>query len=246
MKMQLYRVGLDGQGGVCLTNPAFNHTVNLAPDAKHFIDVIQTHDMPPVTRLMDANGQLVAQLAVSDTTRFDKLGLKNVELFEFLAGDGKTPLHGMLHFPSNFDAKKKYPLLVTVYAGPETNKATEKFSLPSTMTEYGFLVAALDSRSAAGRGKKFIDAIYRKLGVTEIDDQAAGVKALTNRPYVDKGRVGIFGTSYGGYASIMCLLRYPDVFQAASASSSGHRLPLLRQHLHRTLHGVAPGQQGRL
>jgi dipeptidyl-peptidase 4 len=220
MKMQLYRVGLDGQGSVCLTNPAFNHTVNLAPDGKHFIDVIQTHDMPPVTRLMDANGQLVAQLAVSDTSRFEKLGLKNVELFQFLAGDGKTPLNGMLHFPSNFDAKKKYPLLVTVYAGPETNKATETFTLPSAMTEYGFLVAALDSRSAAGRGKKFIDAIYQKLGITEIDDQAAGVKALTNRPYVDKNRVGIFGTSYGGYASILCLLRYPDVFQAASASSS--------------------------
>jgi dipeptidyl-peptidase-4 len=55
--------------------------------------------------------------------------------------------------------------------------------------------------------------------VTEIDDQAAGVKSLWNRPYVDKYRVGIFGGSYGGYASILCLLRHPDVFQAACASS---------------------------
>jgi len=59
-----------------------------------------------------------------------------------------------------------------------------------------------------------------KLGQTEIDDQAAGVKALSNRRYVDKKRVGIYGTSYGGYASVMCLLRYPDVFQAACASSA--------------------------
>ena len=58
-----------------------------------------------------------------------------------------------------------------------------------------------------------------RLGVVEIDDQAAGVKALWERPYVDKARVGIFGTSYGGYASAMCLLRHPEVFRAASASS---------------------------
>lgn len=87
------------------------------------------------------------------------------------------------------------------------------------MTEFGFLVASLDSRSAGGRGKKLLDAIYQKLGVTEIDDQAAGVKALRERPYVDGTRVGIHGTSYGGYASILCLLRHPDVFQAACASS---------------------------
>ncbi len=88
------------------------------------------------------------------------------------------------------------------------------------MTEYGFLVASLDSRSAAGRGKKFLDAIYMKLGVVEMDDQAAGVRSLWSRPYLNKERVGMFGTSYGGYSSAMCLLRHPDVFQAASAGSA--------------------------
>jgi dipeptidyl-peptidase 4 len=80
-------------------------------------------------------------------------------------------------------------------------------------------VASLDSRSEAGRGKRFLDAIYEKLGTVEVDDQAAGVRALAERPYVDGNRVGIFGTSYGGYVSAMALLRHPDVFQAASASS---------------------------
>jgi dipeptidyl-peptidase-4 len=94
------------------------------------------------------------------------------------------------------------------------------FGLPSALTELGFLVASLDSRSAAGRGKRFLDAIYMKLGTVEIDDQAAGVRALAQRPYVDSSRVGIFGTSYGGYASAMAILRHPDVFQAASAASA--------------------------
>jgi dipeptidyl-peptidase-4 len=220
MKLQLHRVGLDGKGDKRLTDPAFHHTVDIAPDGKHFIDMAQTHDSPPATRLVDAEGRVVEELAKSDATKFDQLGLKRVELIKYKAADGGADLYGLLHFPSNFDPNKKYPLLVNVYAGPATNGARETFTPPNSITEYGFLVATLDSRSAGGRGKKFLDGIYMKLGVVEMDDQAAGVKSLWNRPYVDKNRVGIFGTSYGGYASAMCLLRHPDVFQAASASSA--------------------------
>lgn len=219
MKLQLHRVGLDGKGDQRLTDPAFHHTVDLAPDGKHFLDVYQTHNTPAATRLVSNEGKVLAELAKADTTRFDQLGLKRVELFQFKAADGTTDLHGLLHFPSNFDPSKQYPLLVSVYAGPATNGARETFTLPNAMTEYGFLVATLDARSAGGRGKRFLDSIYLKLGVTEIDDLAAGVKSLWSRPYLAKERVGIFGGSYGGYASAMCLLRHPDTFSAACASS---------------------------
>ncbi len=219
MKLQLHRVALDGKGDKRLTDPAFNHTVNLAPDAKYFVDVAQTHRLPPVTRLLDIEGKVVAELAQSDVSKLDQLGFKRNELFSYKAADGVTDLYGILSFPSNFDPSKKYPLLVSVYGGPATNGANENFSPGSSTTEYGFLVARLDSRSAAGRGKRFLDAIYSKLGTVEIDDQAAGVKSLWSRPYLDKSHVGIFGTSYGGYASAMAILRHPDVFQAASASS---------------------------
>jgi dipeptidyl-peptidase-4 len=219
MKLQLHRVGLDGQGDRRLTDPAFNHTVQLPPDGKFFIDVAETHDTPPVTRLVDDQGQVVIELAKSDLTRFDQLGLKRVELFTFKAADGRTELHGMLNFPSNFDPNKKYPLLVSVYGGPITSAARETFATPNATTEYGFLVASFDSRSLAGRGRKFSDPFYGHLGIVEMDDQAAGVKALEERPYVDPNRVGVYGTSYGGTAAATLLLRYPDLFQAASASS---------------------------
>jgi dipeptidyl-peptidase-4 len=220
MKLQLHRVGLDGKGDKRLTDPAFNHTVDVAPDGQHFIDTAQTHDSPPVVRLVNADGKVIEELAKSDTAKFDQLGLKRVELIKYKAADGVTELHGLLHFPSTFDPNKKYPLLVSVYGGPATNGARETFTTPNPMTEYGFLIATLDSRSAAGRGKRFLDAIYMKLGTVEMDDQAAGVKSLWSRPYLDKSHVGIYGTSYGGYASAMCLLRHPDVFRAASASSA--------------------------
>ena len=219
MKVQLHRVGLDGRGERRITDPALHHQVSIAPDGKHFADVAQTHDRAPVTRLLDGDGKVIAELAKSDLSRFDDLGLKRVELFTFPAADGVTPLHGMLHRPSNFDSTRAYPVLLSVYGGPATNGASETFTTPHPYTELGFLVVTLDARSAGGRGKKFLDAIYQRLGVAEIDDMAAGVKALRARPYVDGSRVGIYGTSYGGYASAMALLRYPDVFHAASAMS---------------------------
>ncbi len=220
MKLQLHCVGLDGRGDKRLTDPAFYHSVDVAPDGRHFIDIAQTHDQPPVTSLMDAAGKKMAELAKSDLTDYDKLGLRRVELLKFKAADGKTDLYGMLHVPSNFNPRNRYPLLVSVYAGPETVGAGETFALPDALTECGFLVASFDSRSASGRGKRFLDDIYLKLGRVEIDDQAAGVKSLEERGFVDVRRVGIFGTSYGGTASAMCLLRYPDVFHAASASAA--------------------------
>jgi dipeptidyl-peptidase-4 len=125
----------------------------------------------------------------------------------------------MLHFPSNFDPAKKYPLLLSVYGGPQTSRADENFATPNGFTEYGFLVYEVDARSASGRGKKFIDAFYGHLGIVEMDDHAAGVKALYDRPYFDKNNVGVFGTSYGGTTAATLLMRYPDVFHAASASS---------------------------
>jgi len=219
MKVQLHRVRLDGKGDTRLTDPKFNHNISMSPDGAYFVDAEQTHNEAPVTRLRDRNGKLIAEVAKSDLTKFDQMGLQRVEMFTFKAGDGTTELHGMLHKPSNFDPNRKYPVLVTVYAGPATNGARETFTTPHPYTELGFLVVSMDSRSAAGRGKKFLDAIYLKLGTVEVDDQAAGVKALAARPYVDGSKVGIFGTSYGGYVSAMALLRHPDVFHAASSMS---------------------------
>jgi dipeptidyl-peptidase-4 len=222
LKLQLHRVGLDGKNDKRLTDPALTHSVNIAPNGKYFVDVAQTHDVPPVTRLMDSNGRAVAELATSDLSKFDELGLKKVELFKFKSVDGATDLFGLVNFPSNFDPSTKYPILVSVYGGPasSSNSARETFATPNPLTEYGFIVVNVDSRSVPGRGKKLLDAVYLHLGTAEMDDLAAGVRSLWERPYIDKERVGIYGTSYGGYTSVMSLLRHPDVFSAACASSA--------------------------
>jgi dipeptidyl-peptidase-4 len=221
MKSQLHRIGLDGKGDVRLTDPKFNHSAAISPDNKYFTDVYQTHDQPPATRLVDMTGKVVAELAKSDLTKFNELGLKKVEMYTYKAADGKTTLYGTIAFPSTFDPAKKYPTLVPVYGGPasSSNVPSESFATPSIATEYGFLVVNLSSRAAPGMGKRMLDSIYLKLGQTEMDDMAEGIKALWTRPYFDKGRVGVYGTSYGGYTAAMELMRHPEAFTAAAASS---------------------------
>ncbi|MEM8887852.1 MAG: DPP IV N-terminal domain-containing protein [Bacteroidota bacterium] len=220
MKFQLHRVDLSGENDVRLTDPAFNHSVTISPDGKHFVDVAQTHDTPPFTQLINAKGKVVAELAQSDMSKFEEIGLKKVEVFTFTSADGKTKLHGMLHFPSNFDPNKKYPLLLANYGGPGTNEFRENFAYPNPLTEYGFLVADIDGRNTGGRGKHFLDALYGNLGIVEMDDFAEGVKSLYDRPYFDKDRVGVYGTSYGGTTAATCLLRHPEVFHVAVANSA--------------------------
>src|SRR6185436_16719349 len=136
----LHRVGLDGSDDRRLTDPAFHHTVGsciaglgarpeqpavpgpcgISPDSRYFVDVYQTHDTPPATRLADAaNGRTLAEIAKSDSSRFAAAGLKKAELFTFTAADGKTALRGLMQFPSTFDPARTYPALVSVYGAPE-------------------------------------------------------------------------------------------------------------------------------
>ena len=134
MKMQLHRVGLDGKGDKRLTDPAWNHSVDLAPTAST-LSTSQKHDSPPATRLVNAEGKLWRNWHEQHDqmkTQAQKGGTDCVQ-----AGDGKTELYGMLHFPLNL-GPQKYPLLVTVY-GAGTPPACAKFTLPSSMTESGFL-----------------------------------------------------------------------------------------------------------
>ena len=220
MKMQLHCVKLNGTKDLRLTDPNYHHSVSISSDSKYIVDVAQTHDTPPFTNLLNAKGKVLKKLATSDSSEFEKLGLKKVEVFTFTSADGVTKLHGMLHFPSNFDPNKKYPVLLSIYGGPSTNGFNENFTTPNELTEFGFLVVNLDGRNVGGRGKKLLDQLYGNLGIVEMDDFAEGIKSLYNRPYFDKDKVGVFGTSYGGTTAATSLLRYPEVYQAAVANSA--------------------------
>jgi dipeptidyl-peptidase-4 len=219
LRQQLHRVTLSGVDHAQLTDPAWHHEVSVAPDGRHFVDVAETSAHPPVSTLRDTTGASISELARSNTSGFEGLGLRPVETFTFTAADGRTPLHGVLHFPSTFDRRQRYPLLVRAWPGPASPAAADVFTLPNRLTEMGFVVATLGARGGQGRGTRFAHALYRRVGSVDVDDHAAGVRALSGRSYIDRARVGIYGTSYGGYIAIMSALRHADVFAAAAASA---------------------------
>ncbi len=213
---QLHRVKLDGSNPTRLTSSPLNHTsFDISPDNQFVIASREQLDTPPSTVLYDADGKEVAVLALGNREGAEKAKLSPPELFSFLSDDGKTTIYGTLHKPSSFDPSRKYPLLVDVYGGPESIGLSNRYAAANPICELGYLVVKIGNRGTVGRGKSFESATYLKLGGPDLDDQAAGVKSLRQRPYVDGNRVGIYGHSYGGYMSALALLRYPDVFHVA-------------------------------
>lgn len=227
MSAQLHRVRLDGTGSKRLTTDELHHTrFNIAPDNTRFTCVSEAADTPPGTGLYDMKGTRLAWLAQSDTKVMQELSLAPPELFTFKAADGVTDCWGILHKPAGFDAAvkadptRKWPVIVDVYGGPGIVSVRNTWTGARPECELGFLVAQLENRGTPNRGKQFESATYLKLGQVDLDDQAAGVKELAKRPYVDAARVGITGGSYGGYMAALAMLRHPEAFAAAVATSA--------------------------
>lgn len=238
---QLFVVALDGRGQRRLT-PKDRHygSFTIARDGKWFTAVEQFVDQAPELQLFQVDDGSRAGAATTDASAggprahavvqptvlqprdpaaWSSRGVVAPEFFTCMAADGVTPLYGVLHKPSDFDASRKYPLLIDVYGGPGVQTVNTRAASPDPRTEFGLLVARVDNRGTPGRGKAFDGATYLRLGGPDIDDQAAAAKCLAQRPYVDGARIGITGHSYGGYATIMALLRHPEVFRVGVAGA---------------------------
>jgi dipeptidyl-peptidase-4 len=125
--------------------------------------------------------------------------------------------------PKNFDAKKKYPVIVDVYGGPKhlhVQQAMRNWLVPQWLADQGFIVVAIDNRGTPGREREWEKAIYQKFGTVPIDDQVKGLQLLCDKyPEMDRDRVGIVGWSFGGYNAANAVLRKPDIFKAAVAGA---------------------------
>ncbi len=217
--LQLNRIKMDGTGWKQLTDSDFGHTVQLSPDASAFIDREETLSTPPKVQVCTGEGVALKQLGATDLSAYTKDGNKVAEPFVCNAADGKTKIYGYIQKPSDFDPAKKYPVILSVYGGPGSGRGRESFLGNAPESEFGFIHAWIDGRGTHGRGRDFRQSVYRNLGIVEIDDQAAAMQALAKLPYIDGAHIGIEGTSYGGYASAMGILRHPETFAAAVAGS---------------------------
>ena len=144
--------------------------------------------------------------------------------------------------PRNFDPKKKYPVIVDVYGGPQhlhVVQAMRNWLLPQWLADQGFIVVAIDNRGTPGRGRDWERAIYQKFGTVPLEDQVEGLQALGEKfPEMDLDRVGIVGWSFGGYMSARRAAAAGRL-QGGRRRRPGHRLGRLRHALHRALPGPA-------
>ena len=219
-----YKVKLDGTGLAKMTSEPGSHNVAFSPNFDYYTDSYSSFDHPGKSTLFKADGKVVKVLNETTVSKeFQDLKLIKPEHFLFKSADGKYDLDGILYFPAHFDPNEKYPLILSIYGGPGTKAVSNRYNMADggqTLAQLGFLVATCDYRGVSGRGKAFQNLHYLKLGQVEFEDHVAFVKALGQRPYVDTGRVGIFGGSYGGYFTALCLLKAPDVFHVGVAASS--------------------------
>lgn len=222
----LYRVSLDGGPPIRVTRTAGTHQAVVGPDGERIVDIHSTLAAPPRTILLNRDGEIVRVLHdAADDPRVESLGLarRPPTLVDFTSRDGVT-LHGGYYAPSKVRIEgAKVPLIVMVYGGPHVQTVTDSWAMTADLmaqflTERGFAVWKCDNRGSARRGHPFEAALNRRMGHVEVDDQVDGVRHVAaTYPEVDARRVGITGGSYGGYMTLRCLQREPEVFKAGVA-----------------------------
>ena len=224
----LYRIGLDGENLQLLTPENANHDVTMSPSSEYFVDSYSTPTEAPISVLRDKNGKLLMTIEKSDISRLIATGWKPPIQFTVKARDGATDLYGLMFRPTNFDPRKKYPIINHIYPGPQTGSVGSRNFEASrgdaqSLAELGFVVIELDGMGTPWRSKKFHEAYYGDMGDNTLPDQVTGMKQLAQRyPWIDINLAGIYGHSGGGYATADAMFRYPDFFKVGISESGNH------------------------
>ena len=234
---QLYQVGFDGRGLRRLAAEPADHQVRVggrqflglnqvdvasgfSSTGRYFVDAYSRVDLPTATVIRDRTGRPVLTLEVA---RMDSAfaGLyRPPETFRALGADGVTPVWGLLIKPSNFDSTRRYPVLDAVYGGPQTTYVPKRYGgdlnglYGRSFAELGAIAVVVDGRNTPQRSKAFFDAGYGHLGKSGfLEDHVAAIReAARTRPYLDLGRVGVYGFSGGGYGVVRAMFDYPDFY----------------------------------
>jgi len=221
------RVDFDGSALVILTAGDGSHTVDFSPDKGFIIDSYSRVDAATVTELRRTDDAgLVCVLERGDISALAEAGWHVPERFAAKARDGQTDIYGVIVRPTNFDPNKKYPVIESIYAGPQGAFTPKTFSaVPrlQELAELGFIVVQMDGMGTSQRSKKFHDVCWKNLGDAGFPDRVLWIKAAAARhPEMDLARVGIYGTSAGGQNALGGLLTHGDFYKAGVADCGCH------------------------
>lgn len=220
-----YSISLDGKKKVNLTPASGTHSINMSNDYQFYIDSYSSANQPLVVSLYRTKGNaLIKVLESNDALKktIAEYALPQKEFFKYTSADGTTQLDGYMIKPANFDAAKKYPVMVYQYSGPRAPSVRNGWGERPwhyMLTQKGIIVAVIDTRGTTNRGEKFVKQTYLQLGKMETEDLVAGGKYLVGLSFVDKDRLGIWGWSFGGYTTSLVMTKGAGTYKLGIAGA---------------------------
>jgi dipeptidyl aminopeptidase/acylaminoacyl peptidase len=234
--VHFYRIDFDGTNLTTLTEADANHDVRFSSDMAYYVDTYSRVDMPTVSELRrTADRSLIAVLEKGDVSALLAAGFTYPEVFTAKGRDGKSDIWGVIVRPTNFDPKKKYPVIENIYAGPHSSfvpktfwpfgphSSGDKVIGMAALAEMGFIVVQIDGMGTMNRSKAFHDVAWKKVGDAGFPDRILWHKAVAaTYPYYDVSRVGIYGGSAGGQNALGGLLFHPEFYKVAVSYNGCH------------------------
>ncbi|HRO42259.1 MAG TPA: S9 family peptidase [Flavipsychrobacter sp.] len=219
LERKLYSVNWDGKNKKVLTTEPGTHAITPINGYKYFLDKHSRLNTPPAFYMRDINGKIVRTLEDNKdlANKMKEYDLGDIQFKQF-PGDSAL-LNAWVIMPPNFDSSKKYPVLMFQYSGPGSQNVADRFPVADffwhqMLAQKGYIIVCADGTGTGFRGERFT---YLTLGNLESNDQIAVAKHLGSLQYVDKNRIGIWGWSYGGFMSSICIFKGHDVFKSAIA-----------------------------
>jgi len=219
---QAFRVGLDGQNLLQLTSGPGNHNINISPMGNYYIDTWNSIVSAGSMIAMDKRGKVIREVYKFEQPVFDPSKNSKTEMVKIMTTDGLFNMPATVTYPVNFNPANKYPVIFAIYGGPNSENISNRWpgNNPSWNSMNGIITFSVDHRGSGQFGKKGLDYLYRNLGKWEILDYSDAVKWLRTKPFVDSERIGITGSSYGGYMTCLALTKGADFWTHGFASSS--------------------------
>ena len=209
-----------------LTPEEANHIVTFNADRTLFTDVYSKPDMAPVSLLRDIEGNTLMELQKADISALLATGWTMPEVFVAKGRDGETDIWGTIFRPSNFNPKKKYPVVEYIYAGPHDSFVLKDFYAYlrfSKLVEMGFIVVTIDGMGTDNRSKSFQDVSWRNLRDSGYPDRILWMQAAAKKyRHMDISNVGVYGYSAGGQSTLAALLFYPEFYKVGVALCGCH------------------------
>jgi dipeptidyl-peptidase-4 len=217
-----FRVGLDGKKLMQITKGDGSHNVSISPKGTYFIDTWNSITSTGSIIAYDKKDKMLNEIYKFEQPAFDPLKDSRPEFVKIMTSDGLFNMPAVITYPLNFDPSKKYPVIFTIYGGPDSKNISNRWqgNFASWYAQNGIITFSVDHRGSGQFGKRGLDYLYRSLGKWDILDYEDAVKWLRTKPYVDSTRIGITGSSYGGYMTCLALTKGAGYWTHGFAGSS--------------------------